>query len=444
MRTSLLKHGRATGRRMSISPLDAYEDHFPVAYVAFYRKTLDPGALRRALEEILPHYPLLTGRMSWDARGHKAIALNDAGLGFEIDETHETLADWRDPDRNAIGRFVRTIVPQHPLRMREPLCHVRVTQLAGGGSVLGVGMGHVLADGSGIARFFSDWAKAARGERVVAPMSDRFEMARTFGTPSFDPARVPVHALSYHGLHEASLGELAKLYAFLLGTLPRWVSYTVPLRGEHIEGLKAQANAGASEKLSSNDVLSAYLWKLLLGATDLPAAHRTRFFGVTDLRPHTPGVPARGVFGNMSGHTTIEATAHAALRADLRELAQTVRRESRAITPERFQEQDEWLRHRQRSRRMYRVLAAEPYAGDVAISNCRYIPFYDTDFGGGRPYSFVRPAEAFPRVVLWPAADGDGCVLDLCLMPEHAAKVLPALTQRRPLALEAIEGAAAC
>jgi shikimate O-hydroxycinnamoyltransferase len=424
---------------MPISPLDAYEDHFPVGYVAFYRQTLSPSLLTRALTQVLPDYPLLTGRISRDARGHKAIALNDAGLDFEVQEVPDTLSDWRDPDRNAIGRFVRVLLPQSPLRCRQPLMSLRLTQLAGGGSVLGIGFGHVLADGNGIAGFLRDWAKAARGEPVVAPLWDRVEQAKAFRVDGFDPGSVPVHEQSYLGLHEGSLWELAHLYQHLLRALPGWVGYTIPLRGEDIEKLKAATNAGRSEALSSNDILSAFLWKLYAGALVPYGAHRSRFFGVADLRKHTPGVPARGVFGCMSGHLLLEGTTKSTLDLDLYQLAQRIRRETRGIRPERFLQQEEWLRHRQTSGRMHRVLAALPYPGDVAVSNCRYIPFYDMDFGGGRPYFFNLPAEKFPRIVVWPAADGDGCVLNLHLTREMAGQILPVLTRRGALTPASVE-----
>jgi shikimate O-hydroxycinnamoyltransferase len=431
----LIHHGRATRDRMPISPLDAYEDHFPVGYVAFYRKTLDPTLLIRALVEVLAHYPLLSGRMVRE-RGIKKIALDDAGVGFDIDETNETLADWREPDRNAIGRFVRLILPQLTLRSREPLMNVRLTQLAGGGSVLGVSFGHVLADGTAIAGFLRDWAKAARGEAIEAPVWDRREQARAIDANGFDPAHVPVHASSYLGMHEASVRELGRLYAHLLGTLALWKGYTIALRGEDIETLKSETNAGHSELLSSNDVLGAFLWKLFNRKLEPYGDFRSRFFGVVDLRRHTPGVPARGVFGNMPGHLAIESTTRETADLDLHALARKLRRASQAIAPHHFLAQETWLGHRQIEGRMYRVLAAEPYPGDVTVSNCRYMPFYDIDFGEGRPYFFNLPAEKFPRVVIWPAADGDGCVLDVNLTPRMARELVPTLTRKRPLALD--------
>ena len=423
---------------MPISPLDAYEDHFPVGYVAFYRRTLDRERLMRSLETVAAACPLLTGRMTRSPRGPKAIALSDEGIGFEWCESRDTLGDWRDPDRNAIGGFVRLPFPQDPRRRFQPLMTVRLTQLAGGGSVLGVGLGHVLADGTGIAQLLRDWARVARGERIEPSLWHRREQAEAFRVDGFEPERVPVRERTYLGLHEASIPELGRLYLHLLRRLPEWVGLTIPIRGEHIEDLKAQVNGGATERLSSNDVLSAFLWKLLDRALWPEGSRRSRFFGVTDLRRHAPGAGDRAVFGNMSGHLLLETKPGGARALDVAALATRLRAEARAIAPERFCQQEVWLRHRQLNGRMTRVLGAEPYPGDVAVSNCRYIPFYDIDFGGGRPYFFNLPAEKFPRIVVWPAADGDGCVLNVNVTRDDAAKLVPFLARPRPLDLASV------
>lgn len=423
---------------MSFSALDAYEDGSSVAYVAFHRHALHPELLVRALERVLPHYPLLTGRLGKTDGGQPAIALDDAGLPLEIAETHDTLTDWATPSRDAIGRFFAAVSPRSPRRAWQPLVRFRLTRLRGGGSALGIAFAHVLADGLSIASFLRDWSRAARGEAIVTPLWDRDAQARAFRADDFDARDVPIAARTYLGLHEASRRELAALYAHLLVRLPRWKGHAIPIRGAAIDALKSEAIASTQVgRTSSNDLLVAYLWKLV--TRSLPALHRTRYFGVADLRRFTRGVPSeRDVFGNMSGHLLIERTAGEVASMDLHALARTLRAETERITPHDLLAQEAWLRDRQLRGRMGRVIGSQPFAGDVCVSNCRYIPFYDLDFGDGRPYAFVLPTEPFPRIVIWPAADGDGCVLNVNLTHDMAARLVPRLTSRHPLDLAAL------
>jgi shikimate O-hydroxycinnamoyltransferase len=432
-RRTLIRHGNPQARLMPLNPLDHFEDHFGVAYVAFYRRTLDYEQLRRGLEVLLPSYPLLTGRMARSGRGQLAIALNDAGIPFDLRHSSDSFADWLYPDRDRIGVFVDKIVPQALFRGSKPLMTLRLTQLKGGGSVLGIGFGHVLADGTGFVELLQRWARAARGEPLAAgPCWDRQEMAAYLHDPAFDAATVPLAAEEYHGLCELSRRQLVRLYADVMRVLPHMTGLTLRLRGEAIEALKARVNAGHSEQLSSNDVISAYLYKLFNKCFDAPDDRPSRFLTVADLRSRTPGVPPQGLFAGMSGHLLHTATAREIAALDLHALGLQIRRMTRGIEARRFLEQEAWLGRRVERRRMHRVFAAhDPFQPGFFVSNCQRIPFYNMDFGSGRPACFTLPTELAPRIMqIWPVADGDGCELTLNVTRSMARQILPVLVRR--------------
>ena len=425
---------------MPITPLDAYADAFAMGFVAFYRQTLDPptrssAALRRRASALSaldgPDDPQRIGVQSDRAERRRPGVRRRRHAG-------DLLHDWREPDRDRIGRFVRLPFPQHPRRRAQPLARFTLTHLHGGGSVLGVGLSHALGDGTAVARFLGDWARCARGQPVLGPMWDRVELSETLHREDFDPATVPLDARAYLGLQEFSPINFARVFGLLVAKSPWLRAHTIRLHAEDLDGLKRRVASttitGSNERVSSNDALAAFLWKLWNSVREPSATARSRFFGIADLRKHTPNVPEQGVFACMSGHLLLEQTTQHTADTDLRDLALRIRRLTAAIEPDHFHRQAVWLRKRQANGSLFRVVGAQPCAGDFAINNCRFLPFYDADFGGGRPYFVNMPAEGFSRIVVWPAPDGDGCVLNLHLTSATAKTVLPVLSRRTPLA----------
>ncbi len=74
---------------------------------------------------------------------------------------------------------------------------------------------------------------------------------------------------------------------------------------------------------------------------------------------------------------------------------------------------------------MARVFACHnPYAPDFFVSNMMRMPFFDLDFGLGRPYHVTMPVEMAPRIAyVLPTADGAGCEVLLSITKRMAQKL---------------------
>lgn len=417
----MVRSGQGSSRIMPLSALDAFEDHFAICFVLFYKETQNPALLQSSLATLLQHYPLLGGRLKGGG-----LALNDAGVPFEVRHSNESLSGWQDPDRDHVARFASLVNPQMPGRSLQALMKVRLTQLAGGGSVLGLGFAHVLTDGMGFTRLFADWGKIARGETIRAACWDREVLARAFHAEAPDLSAVPIHAQSYLGMEELSRRRLLRLYKNVITHMPRMRGLTIRLRGEQLAGLKDRVNQGQDLKLSSHEILSAHLYKLFNELYNPIDERPSRFFMVADLRARTPGVPEEGVMAAMSGHLGHSMSTREIARADLYSLGSKIRETTRGIIPHQYLKQDAWLAEKRRKGTMYRVFAChDAFSPDFFISNCQYLPFYDLDFGSGRPYSFRRPTEKAPRIVeVFPAPDGDGCELFVNVSRSMARRLL--------------------
>lgn len=80
---SLVRSGRATGRRIPLCALDATMGAISTGRAFFFRERLDGTAMRASLARVLMSYPLLSGRAERDANGVLHVLCDDSGVHFE-------------------------------------------------------------------------------------------------------------------------------------------------------------------------------------------------------------------------------------------------------------------------------------------------------------------------------------------------------------------------
>ena len=432
---NLIRSGSLSTRVMQLSALDCFEDHFGICFVSFYRKTQSADTIGKALQALLVHYPLLSGRVIKQEDG-LGLALHDQGVPFSVSHSSASLSDWRDPDRNLIGRFADRILPQVPGRAQQALMKIKLTHLQGGGSVLGIGLAHVLGDGRSFCTLLQDWGRLARGETITPLCWDRDRLRASLLQKGQDPGPVPLHAQSYLGLEQFSLPRLVRLYAKVISHMPRMQGLRLHVRGEELLSLKDQLNEGQEVKLSSHDAIAAALFKRLHALPHGQSVGSVRYLMIADLRSRTEGIPPEGAFANLSGHMVQSVESEAIDKADPYSLALQLRLGSRAFEKDHYLKQEAWLRERVRQRTIGRTFAChDPFRSDFFISNVQNLPFYDLDFGEGRPYCFTMPTEMAPRIVqVFPRPDGDGCDI-LLNVTRSMAKELLSHRDRKPAPL---------
>merc|ERR1711924_100061 len=221
-------------------------------------------------------YHTLAGRLRGSS-GH----CNNAGLPFVIIERSEEALPYVDEqmmdgdemsrkEKLRVGDFCHRLEPKAMLRGKVAPMTVQVTMFMDG-VVLGVCMGHVVADGHSFAQFMEDWSRMHKGG-VVPPV---IPLPIWFNTPpQLCDIEEAAHELGWgkHGCLDSAF-----LWAFLVHRLrsTRGKANTNPppriclsFTAEQLRVLKERAEEGAESWVSTQEALLAHIYSQLLEACD--------------------------------------------------------------------------------------------------------------------------------------------------------------------------------
>ncbi|KAK8524719.1 hypothetical protein V6N12_029577 [Hibiscus sabdariffa] len=384
------------------SNLDILIARFHVPTVYFYKPNgssdfFDTGKLKEALSRILvPFYPV-AGRLGLDESGRLEITCNAQGVLFVEAETSSVM-------EHLIGDFSENsqtfrLVPQVDYSgaggmSSYPLLLVQVTKFKCGGVCLGIGFQHTLGDAISAIHFINSWADIARGlSPAVAPFMDRTLLrARASPKPKF---------------HHVEYDPSPQLKKTNDDVKPSCVS-TFKITVDQLNTLKAKANASNGSKYTSFNILAAHIWRCASKARGLSYDQQTKIYFRVDGRSRlNPPLPA-GYFGNV-----IFETAQVTRAGDLEteSFADTVKRIHGGLK----QINDEYLRsaldYTEKVSDLS-TLARGPHtfrSPNLVVNSWVWFPFYDADFGWGRPI-YVGPAtlvqEGINLILSSPSNDG--------------------------------------
>ena len=289
-----------------LQPLSGYdvgEVPFVMQAVCYYRDTLDVGIIERALGQTLSRYPLLAGRLdlSDPNPSRKGVRLTNDGVPLRVvadDTPFDALPqDYADESR----RFLDYEPWIDVMLGGAPVFTAKVTQLSGGGSVLGVCMSHAVSDGQGFIEFLVAWAERAAGRD------------HPLGDPVFDRSLLPAppEGASKEELKDMLSGEgfdgvdptLMLGRAMVAGRVlvPDFLRFPpgnrmmVPVPAANLAAIKAAAGDGVSQ----NEALSAHVWLQLSQLMGLPEGSPLEHVTVVSGRGGRKGLPDM-YFGNAS------------------------------------------------------------------------------------------------------------------------------------------------
>ncbi len=331
-----------------------------------YAQTLDGADLAAALAAALRRLPYFAGRLRLEGSAF-SVALTGGGAALTLARSRCTLAVLLPeglPEANATDAASRAFpavdfAPFYPrgaprlvtecVNKDVPLVHAQATALAGGGTVLVLAVPHLLGDLATYKALVAAWAEEHRAltlggkggggsPRAVvdaaAGGATRAARAPPAGAAALEPyaaAALPPGWRSER-FERRTAGFIPRLVGAVLwqaianpGGL-EMVAYHVP--AGRLAELKAEAGAWAAthaaaagapacdEWVSSNDALTAAVWRAIARALPPQRAQRARFFLSVNLRRRLAPPLPDGALGNIVWGQELGASAAAAAALD--------------------------------------------------------------------------------------------------------------------------------
>eukprot|EP00286_Rhodomonas_abbreviata_P002309 CAMPEP_0181344320 /NCGR_PEP_ID=MMETSP1101-20121128/32111_1 /TAXON_ID=46948 /ORGANISM="Rhodomonas abbreviata, Strain Caron Lab Isolate" /LENGTH=400 /DNA_ID=CAMNT_0023456117 /DNA_START=93 /DNA_END=1292 /DNA_ORIENTATION=+ len=346
----------ATCGEVALSPYDLANMGRSTPMTWFYEATLDPEALIAALEQTLAFYPVFCGR--YNQTPPSAIALSNAGVPVQTCTTEEVTlaaaiahlpnatpsAEASIFSRSAHEPFVPAKAPMDPDAGSPdvPLLALKITTFAlGGGTAIGMLLQHGVADADAQIAFMRNWSRIFRGLALdPSPIHDR-----GLGLPPSPPSGAPLLARpDRFNMLLVPPGEPA--VPPFMAVMPKIAGpqvCVVPLTKAALAAQKAAASAGLAEGafVSTDDVACARVWQALctmrcaqlgLGVDCEEVSTCSR---ACNFRRRTEPPLGEGYCGNE-------------LRMSASHVAQRLRADLQACTPEAVTARGAWLREQQR------------------------------------------------------------------------------------------------
>ncbi|KAL3675443.1 hypothetical protein R1sor_025391 [Riccia sorocarpa] len=346
-------------------------------------------SLSRALKLFYP----FAGRLLTDESGRTRAFCNSQGAVFIHKRYCGIVSDLIDEDDFQPNDYISGLCDVQPeVLISEPsglpTLIIQVTDFQCGTRCLSTTYSHLLADGFSGTHFLASWAQISRGESVsLMPVHDRSLLMPRKSSAVLDGG--PVKFLN------TSLREPLSVQL----TIPEGgvATKVMKLSKRKIDELKAEALLHADgEILSTADCVSAHLWRLIIKNRNLKDNEPTRFYTAVDGRSRLRDFPA-GYFGNVLTAPVVVMTVGELLSKPVGKVAAAIHKAIKAMDDEVIRGTVDWL-----SVNNFHLdcFGDEPFMpGDptailhtVHTSWINRFPFFELDFGGGKPSGLYRNA----------------------------------------------------
>lgn len=420
---SLVRSGRATGRRIPLCALDATMGAISTGRAFFFRERLDGTAMRASLARVLMSYPLLSGRAERDANGVLHVLCDDSGVHFEEENSALGAGDCPPaPGGPPLHAFLPRASVVRLVGQGVPLLAVKLTHLASGGTVLGVHMKHVLADGPAYMRFLLDWAAEHRGLPPHPPCHDRRLLD---GLADGAPLQARDHNSRFT---VASRREKYALLSRMLLTAHKLRTTTFRFDAAELHAMKQAATDQLPHGwISTSDALTAHLWHALGRLRARSAGCVERLGVLVDFSRYLSDIP-ENYWGNTITCAELRMTARDIQDCPLGTTARLIRESLSDNIADQARDDIAYLveqRTAGRDRRVMPRMLYRAYTDMLQVNDRAKLPFYALDFGGGTPYRCELPHVPIPWAAqIMPTPERDGSREVHLSLPGAAADAL--------------------
>ncbi|CAJ1972120.1 unnamed protein product [Sphenostylis stenocarpa] len=176
MKTVVSTKAVEPGKYFPLSALDRHMENNHIRLVCYYQysgEAVELGEvtkkLRHSLSEMLTHFPIVSGRLTRDERGHWKIKCNDAGVRVVEAKAKGSVEGWlANLDREKELQLVHWEDMFHKPYYWSTF-YVQLTEFEEGGLAIGLSCGHLLADSTSATSFMKAWADISMANKMVTP-----------------------------------------------------------------------------------------------------------------------------------------------------------------------------------------------------------------------------------------------------------------------------------
>ncbi|XP_011036967.1 PREDICTED: shikimate O-hydroxycinnamoyltransferase-like [Populus euphratica] len=395
--------------------------HVPTIY--FYKPVNDsssffnPQVLKEALSKALVPFYHVAGRLEKDENGRMSILCNAKGVLFVEAETRSTIDELGDfTPHIEMLQFIPDVDRSNIFSY--PLLLLQATFFKCGGVCLGVGLHHILGDGTSAIHFINSWSVIARGLSLTTP---------PFIDRTLLDARVPpipaMHHVEYDPPPPLNTHHSGDPTLEIQSNPKPTCAKILTITSDQLRTLKNKSRKDVVDgtiNYSTFEILAAHIWQCTCKARGITNDQATKLHIPTDGRSRlNPPLPA-GYCGNvlfttailgLSGEIQSKPLVHtiAKIRGALKRMDNEYLRS--AIDYLQVQADLEALK---RGPRTFK-------SPNLNIVSWMAMPIYDADFGWGRPY-FMGPAivgfEGMAYIARCPSNDGS-LMIFTCLESNH-------------------------
>lgn len=378
-------------QRLQLSPIDHIftgRGSYPIEFIFRYGDRLDGNAMRRSLESVLIGFPVVRSVLVRDAAYSYVFNTAAEGLGFSEHESPENPEDpacyhhFIDPVNTSEGEPLIRVLLSHTTR----------------GSVLGVSISHALADGFSYFHFLTSWAAVFHNRPYPGPVH-----AREILIPELTgevPAIGSIETLRQSGLFLDELRTPAPREDLM------WVTEIFPQ--SRLNAMQEEAQRYCTQRLSHNDVLTAWLWRKYTLQWGVPDGGDISYISCpVDFRRIVDGFP-KTYFGNAVALASIGLPFASLESGDPGELALLIRNAVSGIDKERVDESMRCLEQLRRQEGLgvcERLHVCHPHRG-LLVTNLSRLPVPQVTFNAGPPLHFAILTQARRGAVVLPHPEG--------------------------------------
>ncbi|MBN1895615.1 hypothetical protein JW906_14045 [bacterium] len=364
----------------------------PITFAFFYPSGLNPDQLKKSLDEIVRHFPLVNSRLV--RHGDTEYRYSpEGGMDFRVQDSDRTFRKDRE-----LKNYITPVVTSEG----NPLSRIVLTRTTDG-SVLGVSLSHALVDGFSFFHFMSSWARLARGDRFLEPGLDRhgaFPAFQDSGRATGEKDIFEHCGLFYGEMRPDSRAGSREERLFI--------------SKEELKSMVDEARQRLPDVLlSENDLITASIWKKHLpGWTSAEGDTQTHVTCPVDFRRILKSLP-KNYFGCAVCFTTATASLDDLDQSSIEELALLVNRSVRKMNQDaviRFLQAFNALRMQEGPAAFQKIHLKHPQNG-LIVTNLTRMPVRDLDFGSGAPSDFLIFSEVPGGAAVLPAENGIEIVL---------------------------------